>query len=82
MNNKGAIGIKGIILIVLSLVVVAFLLQNSQVVEIQFLAWKWSMSRVILILFSMAIGLIAGLILGWELFRKKEKKEGESQFGS
>lgn len=82
MNNKGAIGIKVIILIVLSLVVVVFLLQNFQVVEIHFLAWKWSMSRVILVLFSMAIGLVAGLILGWEFFRKKEKKEGESQFGS
>lgn len=76
MKNKGAISIRGVGLIILSLIVVAFLLQNFQTVEIQFLAWEWSMSRAILILLSMVVGLIIGIILGRELFRKKNTKEG------
>ncbi|RMG67305.1 MAG: LapA family protein [Nitrospirae bacterium] len=80
MNRSGAIGIRGVVLIVLVLIVVAFLLQNAQVVEVQFLAWKWTMSRVILILFSMAAGFIIGLIVGWDLFRRRPKKEEGKQF--
>ncbi|HHN64180.1 MAG TPA: LapA family protein [Nitrospirae bacterium] len=75
MDRKGAIGVRGVIVIILVLIIVAFLLQNSQVVEIQFLGWKWSMSKVILIVFSMFVGALIGLILGRELFRKREKKD-------
>lgn len=75
MDKIGAIGVRGVIVIVLVLVILAFLIQNSQVVEIQFLGWKWSMSKVILIVFSMLVGAVIGLILGRELFRKREKKD-------
>ena len=41
--------------------VVVFTLQNTQVVEVQLLFWKLSMSRVLLIFLLLAIG----VLLGW-----------------
>ena len=41
--------------------VVLFTLQNTQVVEVQLLFWKLSMSRVLLIFLLLAIG----VLLGW-----------------
>ena len=42
-------------------VVLLFTLQNTQIVEVQLLFWKLSMSRVLLILLLLAVG----AILGW-----------------
>ena len=42
-------------------VVLLFTLQNTQIVEVQLLFWKLSMSRVLLILLL----LVVGAILGW-----------------
>ncbi|HXH64013.1 MAG TPA: LapA family protein [Mariprofundaceae bacterium] len=42
---------------------VIFVLQNTQVVEIRFLFWTLSMSRVLIILLLLAIGMLAGWLL-------------------
>jgi len=47
-------------LVVLFVVIV---LQNTQVVGIQILFWRFSMSRIILLVFSLGVGLAAGLYL-------------------
>ncbi|HLC19106.1 MAG TPA: LapA family protein [Thermodesulfobacteriota bacterium] len=52
-----------------------FVLQNSAVVEIKLLFWKLTMSRVLLLIGSLAAGFLVGLILGWEIFGKKKKTE-------
>ena len=49
------------LLLVLVGVVLLFTLQNTQVVEVQLLFWKLSMSRVLLIFLLLAVG----AILGW-----------------
>jgi len=49
------------VILVLTGVVLLFTLQNTQVVEVQFLFWKLSMSRVLLIFLLLAVG----AILGW-----------------
>ena len=47
--------------LVLLALVALFTLQNTQVVEVQLLFWKLSMSRVLLIFLLLAVG----AILGW-----------------
>ena len=64
MNIKGYIGL------VLLLLVVIFIVQNAAVVDIQFLFWKISMSRSLMIFFVLAIGIVIGwLTAGY--FHKK-----------
>jgi uncharacterized integral membrane protein len=48
------------LLIVLSVI---FVLQNTEVVEIRLLFWTLSMSRVLIILLLLAIGMLVGWLL-------------------
>jgi len=57
---------------VLLAVFLIFVIQNTQVVEIKFLFWKMSLSRVILLLGTLFIGVLVGLIIGWEAFKKRK----------
>lgn len=52
-----------IIGITLTLLVVVFTLQNTEVVTVNFLLWRFSLSRVVLIF----VLLLAGVLLGWFL---------------
>ena len=54
---------KGRLILILVLLgaVLLFTVQNTQVVELRFLFWKLSMSRVLLIFLLLAVG----AILGW-----------------
>jgi uncharacterized integral membrane protein len=54
---------KIIIFFILVILVVLFVLQNTQVVEAQFIAWKVSMSRSLLLLGTFLVGIIAGWLL-------------------
>ena len=56
--------IKTIIILVLLAIVIIFVFQNTQVVEVRFIVWKASMSRALMLLGTLAIGLIAGWLLG------------------
>jgi putative membrane protein len=55
--------VKTVIFIILVILVVLFVLQNTQVVETQFIAWKVSMSRSLLLLGTFLVGIIAGWLL-------------------
>ena len=45
---------------VLALLFVVIVLQNTQVVDIRILFWGLSMSRIILLLFSLIVGFVLG----------------------
>jgi uncharacterized integral membrane protein len=64
MNIKAYIGLA------LLLLVVVFIVQNATVVDIQFLFWKLSMSRSLMIFFVLAIGIVIGWITASH-FQKK-----------
>ncbi len=49
--------------LVLAAMVIVFTLQNTEVVEVKFLFWSLSLSRVLMI-FSL---LVVGMVLGWLL---------------
>lgn len=43
--------------------IVIFSIQNVEVTEVKFLSWKISMSRVLIILGSFAIGILVGVLI-------------------
>lgn len=43
--------------------VLLFVIQNVSVVEIRFLFWSFAMSRVLLIFFVLAVGILVGWLL-------------------
>ncbi len=54
---------KFIILLGLLLVVLAFAVQNYEVIEIRFLAWAFETSRAIVIFATLLVGILIGWIL-------------------
>ncbi len=62
--------IRNIIFIGLIILVLIFVVQNTQVVEVRFLFWTVSMSRSLVLLATLAIGFIGG----WLLHLPKHKK--------
>jgi len=55
--------VRNIIFIFLIGVVVIFVLQNTQVVEVRFLFWTVSMSRALVLFGTLAIGLVGGWLM-------------------
>jgi uncharacterized integral membrane protein len=49
--------------IVFAVLVVIFSLQNAEVTEVDFLIWNISMSKVLIILGSFAIGVLVGILV-------------------
>jgi uncharacterized integral membrane protein len=52
-----------------------FVAQNIEVVTVRFLFWEMSMSRAVLLFFSLLIGFIVGWLLHSYLSYRKDKKE-------
>jgi uncharacterized integral membrane protein len=59
---------------ILALFVIIFLAQNIEVVKVSFLFWEVSMSRAVLLFFSLLIGFIVGWILHSFLSYRKNKR--------
>lgn len=54
---------KTIMAIIFAIIVVIFSLQNAAVTQVEFLFWELSMSRVLVILGSFAIGVLVGILV-------------------
>lgn len=61
---------KTILAIVFATLIVIFSLQNAEVTNVNFLFWSISVSRVLIILGSFAVGALVGIIVS--LKRKKK----------
>lgn len=55
--------IRNILFVGLIILVIIFVVQNTQIVEVKFLAWQISMSRALILFGTLAIGVIAGWLL-------------------
>jgi len=64
---------KTIIFSILIALIIVFVIQNTQVVEYRFLAWKVSMSRALLLLGTFVIG----ILVGW-LSRRLKQRGGKA----
>ena len=51
---------KTIIILILTVLAVVILIQNTQVVEVQIFFWKIAMSRIIMMTFLLIVGFIIG----------------------
>jgi uncharacterized integral membrane protein len=60
---------KTIIFFILIALVIVFVIQNTQVVEFRFLAWKVSMSRALMFLGTF----LMGIAVGWLSRRLRQK---------
>lgn len=58
-------------ILVLVVLLSIFFLQNTEIVESQFLFWHLTVSRVILLLGSLAVGFVIGVLVPFEIKRQK-----------
>jgi uncharacterized integral membrane protein len=65
--------VKFILGIIFGALVIIFMVQNVQVVDIKFLAWTMSISRALVILIVLVIGILLGWVLRSIGYRKKRK---------
>jgi uncharacterized integral membrane protein len=56
-----------------------FILQNANVVEMHFLFWKVSMSRALMFVFLVLIGMAIGWWLRGHALRKAQRREPKEQ---
>jgi uncharacterized integral membrane protein len=68
---------KRIIAIFAACLVVIFIIQNAAVVEIQVFFWTMAMSRVLLMLVFLAIGVIAGWLIKSGFLTKEDEEDYE-----
>ena len=54
---------KSIIAIILAVLVLVIIIQNTQVISLQLFFWQVHMSRIVLILVMLAIGVAIGYII-------------------
>ena len=66
---------KFIIGIFIGILVIIFMVQNVEVVDITFLAWTMNLPRAIMILIVFVLGIGVGYVARGIRARKKEKKE-------
>jgi len=80
MRKGSPMPVKTIVFIVLAILIVIFTIQNSQVVDIQFFLWKASISRALMLLSTLFIGIILGWLLTWTGYsRRRRKEKGEQE---
>jgi len=66
---------KMVIVAILALLALIFVAQNIEVVTVSFLFWEMSMSRSVLLFFSLLSGFIIGWFLHSFLSYRKDKKD-------
>lgn len=72
MGSSKGIGAKAIVAIGFLIVFTLFVLQNTEIVEITFFFWRFSISLVLVLLLSLAVGCLVGIVIGWEMFGGKK----------
>jgi len=65
------IRVRTVAILVLALLSLVVIVQNTEVVSVRILFWDFVMSRIILLALSVAVGVIIGFLLG-RPWRKRE----------
>lgn len=66
-----------VLVLVLTALALLFIMQNSDVVQVSFLIWHISLSRALLILFSLLIGFAIGWFVHSYLSYRRAKRESD-----
>ena len=67
---------KIVVIVVLTVLLIIFVLQNTEIVVINFWFWDLSLPRALLLFVTFAVGLIIGLMVPTK--RKDKKPEAET----
>ena len=62
---------KSIILIILVAIFITFIVQNTASVTVSFLIFNATMPRALLLIFTLAIGIIIGILLPYQFKKNK-----------
>lgn len=73
--NPGSSSIKVTSAVVIASLFGLFVLQNTEVVEIKFLIWKLSVSRVLLLIGASSVGCLVGILIGWAIGKKAKPEK-------
>lgn len=71
-EEQGKTSLRTLAIVGIVFLFTIFMFQNTEVVEITFFFWRFTLSRILLLFGSLAIGFFIGLLTGWELFRTKK----------
>ena len=66
---------KGVIILVLVALCLVVFFQNTEVVTFRLFFWELSMSRIVMLLFTLIVGIIIGYIIATAR-REKPSKDG------
>ena len=69
--------VKLFIILVLIALVAVFIVQNAEVVELRFLFWTLAMSRALMFVFLVLIGIAAGWLLRGHTSHKTQRSASE-----
>jgi uncharacterized integral membrane protein len=75
MEEDKKMNFKITLVVILACLALIFVAQNIDIVTVRFIFWEVSMSRAILLFFSLLIGFIIGWFLNSYLSYRKDKKE-------
>jgi uncharacterized integral membrane protein len=64
--------VRGVVILVLVLLFLIVVVQNTEVVSVRVLFWDLTMSRIILLALSLAVGVIVGFLLGRPWRRQRQ----------
>lgn len=65
--------------LVLMVLVVVFAIQNTQEVELKFLAWSWQLPLVVIILATMVVSVVLDEVLGGIIKRQRQRRRLERE---
>jgi len=65
--------IRNILFIILIAVVLIFVFQNMMAIEVKFLVWTLTVSRALILLITLAIGMVGGSLLTYPKRRQKAR---------
>jgi uncharacterized integral membrane protein len=63
---------KQILILVVAVLALIVMLQNTGIVSIQLLFWKISMSRIIMLAFLLLAGFLLGILVSSPVFRREK----------
>jgi len=65
--------IRNILFIILVGVVLVFVFQNMATIEVKFLVWTLTVSRALILLVTLAVGIVGGSLLTYPARRQKAR---------
>lgn len=70
---------RSVVIIVLLVLFLAVVVQNTEVVAFRLLFWDLEMSRIVLLALSLAVGIIVGFLLGRPWRRKPASSKDKAR---